>query len=572
MIVERRHVYKVFLDGQYLGMLQNVVSQFGYTQQINTPGTETNIDVSQSLDTASEPVEPLQDELGNSITTEDGQVITTERSTELIGVKGSGAIIASGNDVEIWEISDDHPNGVLVFSGYMSRWKGKIGSGDNISIKVISEGIDTDDYIIGDNAFVLEHASVYDGNAQFLARVGQVTPFGAYMFGQEYTFTPGFILSNHTLHLALGDVSQAIYPTVANITLNIYQGDPLGASTLVSSVTTAMTNVYPTFSDISMILPTPITIQDGVRYFFTVTADDYVMLGSRSSTTYPRMYSGNGTNLTSQFGVDMNIAFGLYSGDILTDANYTDQDPGDMVRSAMDNSYSPQGGVVVYTVSSIDDAGVLVSHQFKMATLLDVIKQARNYAGGNFYWYVDPATRVLYFKATATTATHRFIKGRHVGDTEVSSNIEGIVNVVYFTGGPTAGVNLLKKFTDTNSLARNRINMQKMSNNRVTGATQAQVLAENLMDEHSEEDFLMVLKVLASTYDIDSINPGDTVTVEGNGNFIDHLVLQITSLHRARNFVELIVGELPIRADMLTQKLKNDIDDVQTLDNPDVPS
>lgn len=572
MNVERKYLYKMFLAGTYLGLLPNVTSEFTYTQLINTAGVDITIDVKQSLDTADEPVEPLQDELGNDITTETGEVITTERSTELVGVKGSGAIIASGNDIEIWEVSDDYPSGVLVFSGYISEWKGQVDGASILSLRAISDGTDMDDYIIGDNAFILEESSVYDGNAQFLARVGQVTPFGAYMFGQEYTFTPGFILSNHTLHLALGDVSQAIYPTIANVTLNIYEGAPLGAKTLLVSITTPITNVYPTFSDISFILPTAITFEDGTRYFFTVTADDYVMLGSRSSTTYPRMYSGDGTNLTAQFGVDMNIAFGLYSGDLLTDANYSNVDPADIVRDAIDESYTPQGGLVNYSGSSIEDAGTSVSYSFRMATMLDVVNKARELAPANWYWFVDPATQLLTFKSTSATPDHLFIKGRHLGEIEISSTIENITNVIYFTGGPTAGVNLLKKFIDTDSLAVNRLNMKKLNDNRVVSAGDAQTLSENYMDENSDEEFLATITVLATTYDIKLINPGDTVGVRGLGNFVDRLVLQVHGLRRHADFVTLTLGKLPFRNDMYVESLKRALDDEQTLDNPDVPS
>lgn len=52
-----RHDYKIYNPaGQYLGNLQNVVSEFGYNQEINSVGSQINVEVAQSIDASSPPL------------------------------------------------------------------------------------------------------------------------------------------------------------------------------------------------------------------------------------------------------------------------------------------------------------------------------------------------------------------------------------------------------------------------------------------------------------------------------------------------------------------------------------
>lgn len=574
MTLERKHYYKVYRDGTYLGLLPNVVSPFTYAQDINTGSSETVIEVMKSLDSAFEDVLNLETEAGDPIQTEDNQNITTERSEEYIGEKDSGLIIANGNDVDVYEYSDDDPNGVLVFSGYISGWKNTVGFGDKTEITVISNGKDLDDYVYGNSAFTLQTSQTttddfFDfapagSTGRYVSVGGKAIDIMAQSFsGLSYT------LSKLSFELARGTYTGGI-PSSVTVTMKLYQGT-IGSGTLLDTVTATVSTAYPTFSYTDFTLNTPITLVSGNTYHVRLSTTDYTSARINSAGGYGggehqfHVVSAGGWSGT--IGVDM--TFKLYTGSILVDAAFTSTDPSVMIKNALDDGY---GGLVTYTPSSIDLTGLSITYTFKLATVLEIIKKCLELAPSGWYWFVDPATQILTFKATSETPTHLFTLHKEVEKLEIESTIEYIKNVVYFSGGPTAGVNLLKLYTDTDSLAINRRGLARLSDNRVTVAATAQTLSEGLMEENSDEEFLSTCTVLAAKYDIDSIQLGDTIAFQSFGNFVDRLVLQITKIKRGGDYVDLTLGKLKLKSSTYVEQIKRELENQQTLENPNTPS
>lgn len=569
MILERKHVYKIYRNSTYLGTLPYVFSEFNYSQDINTGSAETTIEVGQGLDTAHEDVLNIETESGETLTTELGEVITTERSFEDIGNKDSGRLIASGNDVDIYEYSDDDPNGVLVFSGYISGWSNKVGEEDRTSITVISHGKDLDDYIYGNSAFTLQTSQTTSSDYWPLGNIGQQV-YAYYSIGQTFIGL-SYTLSKIVLKLGAGNSYLGYYPASVNVTLKFYTGTADNNSgvtlgTLLDTITTTVTSPANAKTDYDFILTTPIALSSGTRYYILLYSTDYCDIGSSPSDSYangaPIIYNG-GTYATSTGTLD--LYFKLYSGAILTDAVFTSTDPSTMITNAL-----TYGGRV--TEGDVDLTGLSLTYTFRLATVLEIINKCLELAPSGWYWTVDPATQQLTFKETAASPTHYFTLHKHLESIEVHSTIENIKNVVYFSGGPTAGVNLLKLYSDTASLAVNKRGLKRMSDNRVTVAATAQTLSESYMEEYSGEEFSSEITVLADTYDIDSIQLGDTVGFRSFGSFIDNLVLQVRSITRGTDYVKLTIGKLPLKSSTYVDDLKRSLENEQTLDNPNTPS
>lgn len=575
MTLERKHYYKVSRNSVYLGLLPNVVSPFTYSQDINTGSTETVIEVMQSLDTAFEDVLNLETEDGNPITTEDNQNITTERSEEIIGEKDSGLLIANGNDIDVYEYSDDDPNGVLVFSGYISGWKNTVGFGDKTEITVISNGKDMDDYVYGNSAFTLQTSMTVAGDFLDFAPAGSAGRYVSVggkaidIIYQQFS-GHGYSLSKLQFALARGTYTGGI-PASVTVTMKLYEGAN-NTGTLLDTVTATVSTGYPTFTYTDFVLNSAILLDSSKTYHVRLTSTDYTSInvsgiGTGSGTYGGGFYQWFVTGIgMSGAGTD-DVDFKLYTGSILTDAAFTSTDPSVMVKNAL-----TYGGEVTYTASSIDLTGLSITYTFRLATVLEIVKKALELAPSGWYWFVDPATQVLTFKATSTTPTHYFTLHKEVEKLEIESTIEFIKNVVYFSGGPTAGVNLLKLYTDTASLAINKRGLARLSDNRVTLAATAQTLSEGLMAENSDEEFLSTCTVLGEKYDIDSIQLGDTVAFQSFGNFVDRLVLQVTKIKRGGDYVDLTLGKLKLKTSTYVDDIKRDLNNQQTLDNPNTPS
>lgn len=573
MDVDRTYLYKISRNGVYLGLLPNVVSDFSYKQEINTGAVQTQIDVNQSLDTADEAPPILTAEDGSWLTTENGIPITTERSVEVIGNKDSNRLIAGFNDIEIVEISSDHPNGVTVFTGYMSKWSASAGSADITSITCISYGKDLSDYIYGTNIYTLQETQTTQNEVWYGS-------YGSYAPLQAQSFIPlsSYSLTKVVLKMAAGDGNGNVVPS-ANIEMNLYSGTVNGAHTLLATATVQITSQYPTLADAEFIFPTASSLTSGQSYFFAWTGDNYHTVGITLGSG-PDLYANGSfwlakTDYTQIIGpfTTQDAYFRIYSStSIVSDAQFTGVDPGNMVKQAVDG-YRSQGGIVAYTSPTVDLAGYTLNYSFKLATILEIINKARELAPFDWYWYVDPGTQTLYFKETLTTATHKMIISRHVESFNIEASVEEIINVVYFSGGPTAGVNLLKLYTNNPSLVLNRRGMNRLTDNRVTDATTASTLGQANINENNAEIFrTSPLIINANTYDISLIKLGDTLAFEGFGSFVDSLIFQITGIDRHADYIGLTLGKLPLRSDFYVDQIRRDLDDQATLANPTAPS
>ncbi len=574
MDVDRTYLYKISRNGVYLGLLPNVVSDFSYKQEINTGAVQVQIDVNQSLDTADEaPPILITEQDGSWITTENGIPITAERSLEVIGNKDSGRIIANFNDIEIVEISSDHPNGVTVFTGYISKWSAVAGSQDICSLTCISYGKDLSDYIYGTNIYTAQESQAVQNEVWYGS-------YGSYAPLQAQTFIPGsnYNLTKITLKMATGD-GNGNTNTSANINMYLYSGTPSAPGTLLGTTSATATSPYPTLADLDFIFPTSIALTGGQTYFWAIVGENYHTLGITLASDPDRYTNGAfwlaKTDFTSVIGPfsPQDAYFKIYSSTtVVSDAQFTATDPGNMVKQAVDG-YRAQGGVVNYATGTVDLAGYTLTYFFKLATILEIINKARELAPFDWYWYIDPGTQILYFKETLTTATHKMVIGRHAESFNIEASVEEIINVVYFSGGPTAGVNLLKLYTNVPSLAVNRRGMNRLTDNRVTDATTASTLGQANINENNAEIFRTdPLTINANTYDISLFKPGDTLAFEGFGSFIDSLIFQITAIDRHPDYASLTLGKLPLRSDFYVDQIRRDLDDQATLANPTAPS
>lgn len=575
-MIDRKHIYRVYTSaGDYIGLLPSVKSDFQYYQDVNTGSVELEIRVAQTIDTAPEDVEVLTDETGETLTDEVNDTLVTEQSATIFGESNGNYLIANDNIIKVYEVSEEYPNGVLVFDGYISTWSGKISGSDDIKVTCLSLGKDMSDYIYGNGVFTAEVTQAASSSALDYGRVGQA-PGGSHIGGniidQVGTTLSGhnFTLSKIGIHMARGNHVLGVFPSSVIATLKIYEG-PFGSGFLLDTVNAFIQSQYPTFEEVAFILNNPIVLSPAGSYWFTVILNDYAEIAFQGSNVYGGGSIFYGTTASGYFlDGSLDLKFRLFSGGVATEAVFAAYDPAQMVRDAIDGV----GSAVGYDALSIEDTDTVVDYTFSLATLLEVVEKARELSPANTYWYVDPATQLLYFRQYSTTADHQFVLGKHVEDFEIEVSKEHIKNVVYFTGGPTAGVNLLKLYSDSDSLALNRRGMARLTDNRIIAANEpaARVLSESFMDENSNEQHSGSISILAADYDIDSINPGDTCSFQGTSGFMNNLVFRITRLYRRTDRVELNLGKIPFRQEAFVDKIKRDLEKQQTLDNPSAPS
>lgn len=315
-------------------------------------------------------------------------------------------------------------------------------------------------------------------------------------------------------------------------------------------------------------IPTPAEVNDNSTAGIAIVPGVRGSTGSGTATAriddiQVKVYYSTWTTPTAD------LYFKTYRGGGVTTVIYSGEEVTDIVKSATDN-YVAQGGAANYNGTSTDNTGNTIDYTFKLNTMLEVVKKMLEYAPPGFFWYVDPATQILYFKDTEVTATHTLVLGKHITQLELESTIENIRNVVAFTGGDTGGgTNFIELFTNPTSIAEiGHQYLERIGDSNVVDSTNAAVAANSFLDGHDAETYQSPITIPASVYDLTLFNPGDTIGFAGFGNFVDDLILQIASVKKNRFFAALTVGQLPDRITNQIDTLKRNIGQIQNIDTP----
>lgn len=601
--IPKTYKYKVFnKDRNYLGYLNNVVSDFSYSQDINTTACQSLIEVNASADVSSIPVEPIEDEVYDDILDEQNNIVYEERAQDIVGTTNPNALIQENNIIEVYEFDELEPNGRLVFDGYIQEWKAVFNGGsgqDRIEFTLVSRSIDLQDYVLsGGNTTIdsntssgsYESGNIYGLYAIQKIRFGSNTDLGQIAITVE---NPSLSLTaQYKVYVYKGD------PTLDRVDVNFGfptyvagTGNTLIANGTAVTLETETTKVKRTSTLIEkglvIIFPLGFTSSRNITFFGG--QDYYVVVEIPLTNNLARLYYGTnpGGNFKEYYYIAGTFASGSYyptlrassamTIDLIqiggnTTTTYTSTDPSNMIKQTIDN-YGGQGGVVFYDDDTIDLTGESLSYTFVVATILEAIKRIKSFSPSDFYYYVNPATNMFYFKQTATTPHHLFIKGRHLEQLEISATVENVVNEIYFTGGLVGSTNLFKRYTNPISITeQGRRRLQLRTDNRVTLSATADSIASALLDQNSTSVYSSPVSILTSTYDTSTINVGDIVKIEGFGNFVDYLLLQVARIRRSPDRVDLTLGVILKRqADILNETL-DDVTAIQTIDNPTTPS
>ena len=576
-VFKKRYVHKISRNGEYLGVLPYVSSEFELHQNLYTVGAQLTIEVGQSADTANLPVEDLLDEPGNALLAEDGSHITTERVADIVGDANSNALIRNDNTIEVIEYSAEHPNGVTVFSGYISKWKTIFGGPDHVEITCLSLGQDLANYInAGGTADTLDQSQTQDDGGVG----GDVSTWSAQRFGQTFKVGAGITnISKITLKLSTDPVGTS-QTTVVKLWNSVSD-----ANVGTSPIGTATTTHVGYDQQVDFVFSTPISVTAGGTYFFTIVPDSrpdtsqpgyFLTFANKSSSVYAdgqRYRNLSGGGYTVPFDYDM--WFKTYYSANSTAKTFTSTDPSTMLTSLM-NSYIAAGGDVSIG-SGFSATGVSATYTFNLNTLAEVIQKVYELGPASWYWYVDPASNTLYYKATGTTADHTMVKGKHITELSIEATKEDIANVVYFTGGESAvaGQNVYVNVNDTTSLVNNRRGLARISDPKVKGATGAAtgtIIANNYINGHNAQTYITEITISAQTYDITLFDLGELIGFGGFGTFVDNLLLQIVGITRRPDSVTLSLGALRQRATAQMEDLQKSLNATQTTNNPAQPS
>lgn len=564
--IQPYHVYKLYdADGEFAGTIPKVLSDFGYHQVLNTAAAELQIVVGIPFKDigATEVVDNLVDEAGNFIIDEDGDQIVTS-----LDYSFTAAQINLGNRVTVFEYSDDNPNGVQVFDGVITQWSGDYDT-DTTSLTVLSYGFQMSNYIIGTTSDLTVQQDDTDTSVQ-------LNP-GTIARAQSFQLLADADISSvEVLCKAVSSGFPSLDGAIGRLTLR--EGLPTAPGAILSQV--AFRSVFNTTDQlVSFQFPTAVSLTALTNYHWVIEDVGRAFGGWRLSVSYMNsdIYSGGsaytGTELSGTWTIAAyDMTFQISASSLSVGAEFDGEDPADIVRFAIDH-FAAQGGQVTYDADTIEDTGLSVAYNFKLATISEVIEKARELSPGNWYWFVDPGSNVLYFKAVSSELDHQLILGRHITAFNIERRLDDLVNAAYLSGGDDGtGENYFALVTNQGSINQYGQWLARISDNRVDNQDAAEALANGAISANSSPAFTVAVTIPLAKYDTASIILGQTIGFAGFGNLIDTLELQVVSKRTAPDVIVLELGSLRPRVSRQIEEHEQRLIALETVDNPDTPS
>ena len=552
-----------------------VVSDFGFSQEINSAGGQTRITLARSYPDY-----------------------------------GEGTDVDFDLEVQVYAIDDNYINGVNIFTGYISDYIVDEAA-EKIDIVVFGYGAHLNEYVLkGETRLAI--MPITGTTKQFTgAWSDTVWSFGIHL-------TAASEIRKIKMHMGVssaGDVP---------IQFSLYRGDP----TLNDITVTAGTPAYNIDSGNELIeqatASVTVSSETGTVYTWefsntTHPAGDYYIdaglidssailevYGSGSDSVSAtesykpvgRAYGTRATANNSTFGVSLQSDLPMAYMEILkpqgesTDVSFDSVDPSAIVRYAVQNLIS-QGGDLTYDENSIPLSGTTVSYDFKSATILQVVNKALELSPKDWYFYIDQGTSKLVFKPKNTGIQHKLVIGNHVNQLNLDKRSRDIVNTVLFIGGVTNGSNLYRKYTNASSIATYGERLKVITDNRVTLESTASIMANRVLDKQPGPEIMTRVKVV--NYNLESISVGDVFSFRGAestpgelslfdvGKFdvarfdysaavLDTLRLQAARVDYRSGHSAIVLSSTPPDVNKRVQDIRNNLDNINTIENPSQPN
>jgi len=240
----------------------------------------------------------------------------------------------------------------------------------------------------------------------------------------------------------------------------------------------------------------------------------------------------------------------LYSVDpaglTTTSGDLEPADVGLMARTVLDRFNTEHGtGKVFYDVDDVPDTGSDATYVFNQKTYREALDILKSLAPANVYWYVDETGR-FSFKAPSSTPDHRFIFGRHFSKVYVDRSLEKVRNVVLIWDGDTT----YKQYTDPASIALYGRRTERINDYGISDVDAANALGAKFLAENKEPGVKLTCTIVDNNneqglgYDIESIQPGDTCSMQGFSSTLSDIFrdnMLITSVRYSLGSVEIEV-------------------------------
>jgi hypothetical protein len=588
----KSYQYMSYEDNEFRGQWRDVESIPSIKINVNTLPGELSVALARNLDSKETEYEEI--ELSGS----GGEVLVTSQNLETVlageettyGV-GAGTDLEVDHTVAVKEyyggyepilthegepilmsqgevivMPNGYPRGRDYYQGYVSDF-GLIYEADkkNMSVKLLhaSEEMNNEIYRSPDT---LKISTTNIGNFDGL-------PFGGWnkyqgdieMVGHTFTADGTYDLKR-LVYLISGWRNN-------EITITVRTGNTLGSGTVLRTAKATIDKPYD-LKEMSFAFGTPLPIVSGTVYNVVLTSGFMKQTGSQNHpafVAYGNTYSGGISRkygATGWVAVSQDIGFQTWQNGGNTRVTENSIDPSQIMRKVLDYNAN-QGGVIRYDASTIESSGTIVSAPFNANTIKEAADYVLKLTPSNWFYYIDPGELLFNLHPQPSVVTQWFTLKKDIVKLELHKNIEQIINQILFTGGGDPA--LYREYVDDISRSQWRKGLAKMSDNRVTDATTAELLMEARAGEVDQPIWLGTIEVLRAEHPR-FIRPGELSGFRNFGNIIDYLTVQIMSVDVKPDTIVCELGTQIPKQSQRIEDIKRNLTRIEIENNPNAPS
>lgn len=599
------YMYKVYDENwNYLGHWNDVVSDFSVSQEINSAGAALSVTLARNSDSLSANYDVLADDSGNAIQLDSGELIAAETST--INSIGPGTTVDLNLNVKIYEFTNDTQDieGDLVFTGYISKYTSRYGSTENTEVSLFSYGADLDNWVLmnggetrvpylsQDPSNILKDSLdkfnadggivTYDGssitatgttttytfnlNSEFevIKKCLEIAPTDWYFYADLATnllhFHPRPSVVDHYFYLGQHIFSLDLEKTMEGIVNDVFftGGTPqyLVSDTFTSTLGTDIVARTPETGNAWIKHPMTVGGQTFLasssgRFYkygtgecivynntpmpntdFDVTADVYVASAANE------MGLMGGLSASTEYGI-----LGQISG---TSLSMWSRTPGTWTQLGGYVTVSPSVGAT-YKMRLVRE-GQKVTLYWNNAAAIEVTTSASQNAGVNMYTGIRASL-------PSTTSS-----GYHIDNFKAKLLDKSLVTPVF------------KRYTDATSVTNYRRGLHRMSDNRVTLASSADIIAASAINRQKEPRYRSTITVANGVYPIRDIKLGQLIGFRNFGNFVDSVTMQVVRLDYKPDSVTIQLDTLLPSVPKRLDDIKRNLDQAEVSENANAPS
>lgn len=470
---------------------------------------------------------------------------------------------------------DGAPQGELIFTGYMSRWRVSLGKEANVQVTVLSHAQELNNIVLETADTALITSNTLTGSYIGIAGGG---PGDNVYIAQTFTMPS----TQRIRRLVL----QASGWGNTTVTARIYQGTPTATvggvlGTATAQITAAIAN--DDWQDLNLDFGEAIQLTNGVQYYVQLTVDQTKTGGNptypanfRTATGYAGGAAWYVTTTAAWAAQSYSLAFVLYQPGGATTRTFNSTDPGTVIKNVIDFARS-RGARVNYTDDTVELTGTTPSITMQTNTIADAIAAVLKAAPADWYYFYDPAYNMLHFHPRPDTPSRYFVKGRNIVDGHIEESIEQLVNDVLFSGGGDP-----PKYIRLSDVTYPRRGLKKISDTHFTDEASMVIVAQSEIDRGKEAMHAGELTVLQNPGNADSpadeplenehLQVGILIGISGYGELIDALQLQVVSKNYKGDIAGLALTYQPPKVSKRVEDIKRELAAQEQKDNPASPT